>query len=96
MEADISKVVHKSHNISKSNIKKSSDKFVRKFESKEESVFHTDVKNFTKKDIRSSIHNLTQFKTKQIMTIESSASEGRLTAIILNNLTTVATQHNIY
>ena len=49
---------------------------------------------FAKKD-SSFQHNLTQSQTKRNMTIESSASEGWLTAIILNNLTTVTitTQH---
>jgi len=91
MEADTSKVDQKSQkthkNMSTSMIQKSSDKLVTKIDSKEESVF-------AKKD-SSFQHNLTQSQTKRNMTIESSASEGWLTAIILNNLTTVTitTQH---
>ena len=91
MEADTSKVVQKSQNthknMSTSMIQKSSNKLVTKIDSKEESVF-------AKKD-SSFQQNLTQSQTKQNMTIESSASEGWLTAIILNNLTTVTitTQH---
>ena len=93
MEADICKVIHKKQskndNITKEVVKNCSDKRKRKIRTKEESFYVSENEKTIRNEMKSSRQYLTQSITKQNLTVESSASEGRLMVTILDNLTTI-------